>query len=42
MDKRMGVFRINCGEGMNRYLDGHENEWKSETCRGVEFEGGAY
>ena len=42
MGKKMGVFRIKCGEGKVRCLDGHENEWKSETCRCVEFEGRAY
>jgi len=24
-------FRIRCGEGQGRWLDGHENEWKSVT-----------
>ena len=24
-------FRIQCGEGQDRCLDGHENEWKSAT-----------
>ena len=39
MSKGMGVFRINCEEGKNRCLNGHENEGKYETCRGVEFGG---
>ena len=26
-------FRIRCGEGQERCLDGHENEWKSATDR---------
>ena len=42
LGKGIGLLRINCGEGKDRCLDGHENEWKSETCRCVEFEGGAY
>jgi hypothetical protein len=28
-----GAFRIRCGEGQERWLDGHENEWKSVTDR---------
>ena len=30
-------FRIRCGEGQERWLDGHENEWKSATDRGGEL-----
>ena len=26
-------FRIRCGEGQERWLDDHENEWKSATDR---------
>jgi hypothetical protein len=25
------VFRVRCGEGQERWTDGHENEWKSAT-----------
>ena len=32
-------FRIRCGEGQERWLDGHENEWKSATDRGEEVGG---
>jgi hypothetical protein len=32
------VFRIKCGEGQERWLDGHENEWKSATDRGEEVQ----
>jgi len=28
--------RIRCGEGQERWLDGHGNEWKSETDVGEE------
>ena len=24
-------YQIRCGEGQERWLDGHENEWKSAT-----------
>ena len=34
----MGV-RIRCGKGPKRWLDGHENEWKSEIDRGEEVRG---
>ena len=27
--KGNGGFRVRCGEGQERWLDGHENEWKS-------------
>ena len=40
MERREGKgnrgFRIRCGEGQERWLDGHENEWKSATDRGEE------
>ena len=29
-------FRSRCGEGEERWLDGHENEWKSATDGGEE------
>jgi hypothetical protein len=29
-------FRIRCGEGQERWLDGHENEWKSTADRSDE------
>jgi hypothetical protein len=32
-------FRIRCGEGQERWLDGHEYEWKSATDRGEEVRG---
>jgi hypothetical protein len=28
MGSGMGEFNIRYGEGQNRWLDGHENEWK--------------
>jgi hypothetical protein len=28
-----GGFRIRCGEGQERWLDDHENEWKSAPHR---------
>ena len=34
-----GGFRIRCGEGQERWLDGHEDEWKSTTDRGEEMGG---
>jgi hypothetical protein len=37
IDRGMRVFRIKCGEGQDGCLYGHENKWKTETCRGVEF-----
>jgi hypothetical protein len=32
-------FRSRCGEGEERWLDGHENEWKSEADRGEDVGG---
>jgi hypothetical protein len=32
-----GVFRIKCGQGQERWLDGHENEWNSVTDGGEEM-----
>ena len=30
-------FRIRCWEGQERWLDGHENEWKSAADSGEEL-----
>ena len=35
--KRIGMIR--CGERQERWLDGHENEWKSSTVGGEEVKG---
>jgi len=36
MERAMEGFRIRCWEGQERWLDGHENEWKPATDRGEE------
>lgn len=38
--RRMEKFGIRCGEGQERWLNGHENEWKSATDRDEEVWGG--
>lgn len=40
MERRMGGFRIRCGEGQDRWPDSHENEWKSTTDEGEVVCGG--
>ena len=30
-ERGWGGIRIRCGEGQERWPDGHENEWKSAT-----------
>ena len=37
----MGVFKIRYVAGQERWLDGHENEWKSSTEEGKDI-GGIY
>ena len=32
-------FRNRCGEGQERWLDGHENEWNSATVGGEKVVG---
>lgn len=39
--KGNGGFRVRCGEGQERWLDDHKNEWKSAADSGKEV-GGIY
>ena len=34
-----GEYRMKCEEGQKKWLDGHENEWKSATDRSEEVGG---
>jgi len=36
LGRGMGGFRIRGEEGQEKWIDGHENEWKSATDRGEE------